>query len=575
INASFKRVETSINNLVDIGNYVMMETGQPLHVYDAAQLPNQILEATVLTEKTAFLPLSKDEEVKEMQVPENTIVIKSGEEIVSVAGLIGGKKSSVSENTTSILIEAANFDLISLRKAQANLNLYTEASKRFSRGVDLALSRYGLARYLHLLSDNLGAELSFENYGYTEVLAAESFKIEFTAEELNAAVGIHISAEEIMETLGHLAIDCKEVEGTIVATITSYRQDITIKQDIFEEIARLVGYDRMQTTMPTGGLPAHPTNINLKLRETARDALVAAGLQEIMNYSLTQEILEKNLYLADKEVNTGFPFVKMLNPVSVDKTVMRRSLMTGLLTTIEHNIRHEEGLRLFEIGQVFLPQANQKLPNEPYHIAIGLTGTVAPFHIYDKDQRNADFYDLKAAVEFLFQHLHIVIEVSPAENIAPYQNGLCAKITKGEKVYGYMGKIHPLVAKAYNMEGQQIYAAELDFEVILQDAIRDFPFDEYSKFPSMGEDIALIISEKHTAGELQNAIFALNDPLLKAVNIFDEFKDEQIIGKDLRSLGIRLMLNAKTRTLSQDEANASRDAVSTMLAEKFGAIIRK
>lgn len=572
----------SINNLIDIGNYVMLETGQPVHVYDADKLPTQTFTVKLSEGGEAFTPLGSAEVKTAITLPADVITINAGNDIIGIGGVIGSDGSSISNATKNIVLEAANFDLITIRKSQNKLKLYTEASARFSRGVSYDAAPKAVQRFIQLLTQsapgfNITAATKFD-----EVSILEPVTIQFSPDKLNNSLGTDFDAEEIRKLLQYVDIETTPpVHGadkhSMVALVPLSRQDITIENDLYEEVARLIGYDRMPTTMPVAPIPLHPANHALRLREAIRDAMVLSGLNEIITYSMTTPETESKLMYAENG-SAQDKYVTMVNPISSDKTVMRRTLVPGLLNVISYNKKYADSCQLFEVGNVFRPEEkglDSRLPGEPYYLSIGITGKQHEENFHDKKPRTLDFFDLKSNVEFLFEHLKIqdVSIENYEETHRLFQPGLCGVIKKNGQVFGYLGKVHPFVTDRFELGTTDVFCAEIRLDKVMEHAVRYFEFEELEKFPSIKVDISLLVDQQVIASDIVSAIKGLNNGLVREIEIVDLYSGTGI-GPDKKSISLRLTLYDSSKTLSQAEANSTRDEIVAFLQKKYEAVLR-
>ncbi|HYF32014.1 MAG TPA: phenylalanine--tRNA ligase subunit beta [Chitinophagaceae bacterium] len=571
----------SINNLIDIGNYVMLETGQPVHVYDADKLPTQTFTVKLSNGGEQFVPLGSAEVKTAITLPKDIITINAGNDIIGIGGVIGSDGSAVSNQTKNIVLEAANFDLITIRKSQNKLKLYTEASARFSRGVSYNAAPKGVARFIELLRASSPGFTITEAARYDAVSQLGPSVIPFSPNDLNKSLGTDFSAAEIRELLAYADIHTNDIDPSnngLAAIVPLSRQDITIEYDLYEEVARLIGYDRMPTTMPVAPIPLHPANHSLRLREAIRDAMVLSGLNEIISYTMTTPEAEAKLYYSADKRNEEERFVALMNPVSSDKTVMRRTLTPELLNVISYNRKYTDTCQFFEIGNVFRPEepgADPKLPGEPLYLSIGITGNERPENFYDKKPRPLDFFDLKSKVEFLFDHLKIqgVSIENHEEGHRLFQPGLCGVISKNGQVFGYMGKVHPFVSGKFELADSDIYCAEIRLDKVMENAVRFFEFEELEKFPSIKVDISLLVDKDVIAHAIVSAIRDLNNERVKHIEIVDLYAGPGI-AEGKKSISLRLTLYDSSKTLSQSEANSIRDEIVAFLQKKYEAVLR-
>lgn len=413
---------------------------------------------------------------------------------------------------------------------------------------------------------------------HDEVSFISKTKIKFSPDTLNKSLGTDFAPDEIQELLRLVDIPTVLHGDSITADIPLSRQDITIENDLYEEVARLIGYDRMPVTMPTAAIPFHPANHKLRLRERIRDAMVLAGLNEIISYSMSTPEAESKLWYEQGERPNQQQYVRLKNAVSSDKTVMRTTLIPGLLNIISYNMKYADACQLFEIGNVFIPNTEdpeRKLPTEPLFLSIGIAGQEYPENFHDKKLRKLDFFDLKAYVEFLFEHLKIrnVSIENYEETHRLFQQGLCGVIKQGDQVYGYLGKVHPNVTSNFNLAGQSIFCAEISLEKVIDDAVRFFKFDDLEKFPSIKIDISLLVASDLTASQLILSIRELNNERIKNIEIVDLYSGSGIAASK-KSISLRLTLYDSAKTLSQAEANTIRDEIVEFLKNKYHAVLR-
>jgi phenylalanyl-tRNA synthetase beta chain len=569
---------TPINNIVDIANYVMLEVGQPMHTYDADHLPKQPLGVRRSIRGERLHVLTQPDDVEPLVLDPGIPVVTSNDVPVAVAGVVGSTKTAVRDTTQRVLLESANFDFISIRKSQSALKIFTEASARFSRGVDPQLTTDAIRRFIHLIVQNNESARVGRSHDYSLGVEDVERTIVLGISEANASLGTSISPMEMSALLERVGISNKldQKSNSIIASISSDREDVTIPSDLLEEIARLYGYERLPGTMPLEPIPGHPRNNHRHLREQARDALVMAGLQEVMTYSLTSPDRERALLASEDKPIAEPPYVRILNPISSERTVMRRSLLPELLLCVQRNLRHSLGCHFFEIGQVFLPEGpttTTLLPYEEYRVAIAMSGAAEPGSVHHQSARNADYFDAAEAVQFLFRHLHIDdVSFRPARHPA-FHPGICAEVIGSAKVYGQIGEIHPLVARAFGLEGHRVLAVDLSLEMIIADAVRFFGVSEILRQPSIQSDISVAVTEDMLAGRLREIVRNAAGPLLQDVEIFDIYRGAGV-PDGYKAVGLRLTLNAGERTLTTAEEREIFDRVVKQLRMEVGAELR-
>lgn len=568
-----------INNIVDAANYVMIELGQPMHTYDAARLPNTQLGVRLSREGDRLHTIAQPDTDEPMVLSEGLLIITSDDIPVAVAGVIGGSDTAIKDDTSRILIESANFEFISVRKSQAALKTFTEASARFSRGVDPGITQLAIRRLLKLLSETSPA-LELKGEADLSRWIAEPHIIDISLTEVNESLGTEFSLPDLVALLSrdHIKAVADMAGGTLRAFILSSREDLQIPADLLEEFVRLDGYDRLPESMPADPIPMHKRNLQLELRESARDALVRWGLQEVITYTLTNPEAERRLYEgSSSNVPDEQPHVRLLNPISSERTVMRRTLLPGLFDVLRNNLRYTDACHIFEIGVVVLPElpsSTPSLPAEPYRVALVMTGPLEPASVHTTQRRLADFYDAADAVESLLRHMQIdSITLMPSE-APPFQPGACATVLSGDEELGRVGALHPLVAEAFDLTDRRIFCAELDLEKVMRRSAQFFLFQEPPRLPSINLDISVVVPQQMSAGKVIDAVRAIQSDYLRSVAVFDIYVGPQV-PEGHKAIGLRLELNGGLRTLTIEEAHAVRDMAAARLREQFQATIRE
>lgn len=568
-----------VNNIVDVANYVMIELGQPMHTYDLDQLASCRLGVRLSQEGEQLHTIGQPDEELPLRLPNGIPVIVSDDKPVAIAGVIGGSQTAINQQTTRILLESANFDFISIRKSQDDLKIYTEASSRFSRGVDPQLTQYAIRRFVELLTETCP---SLEAVGWADssLWVPEVRKIQLSLTEVNESLGTQFSLDQLVELLNREMITASidEASGTLQAVIPSSREDLAIPADLLEEFARLDGYEHVPETLPADPIPKHARNLQLELREAARDALARWGLQEVITYTLTNPESEKKLQLASPGYESfNPPYVRILNPISSERTVMRRTLLPGLLEITNQNLRFTPGCHIFEIGNVILPEVPSEsplLPAEPYRVALLMTGPVETSSLHTPQGRFADFFDAADAVRFLLNHLHIdSVSFVPVDRDL-FQPGTCAAVLSGQDILGYVGLVHPLVAEAFDLADHRIVSAELDLDEVIKHSVRFFSIREPARVPSVIVDVSVVVPRQLNSKELVDEAQAVPGDFWRTISVFDVYVGSQI-PEGKKAVGLRMELNGVDRTLTILETQTFRDAVVLRLHEKFEAIERE
>ncbi len=588
-----------INNIVDATNYTMFEIGEPLHAFDYAVLAERA-HGKAITIRTRA---AKDGEklttldgVERKLTPANVLVCDEKGPL-SIAGVMGGAESEVydaseevldatgpertsevgkasarAQSTTSVLLEAAAWNFINIRKTALAHNLPSEASFRFSRGVHPALAELGLKRCLYWMAAWSGGKVA---PGMVDVypLPPADPVVEITPGDVKRILGIDLSTGEIVEMLERLEFKCEHRDGKILAQTPPFRMDIgegvVGVADIMEEVARLYGFDRIPETRMADTLPPQRGNPTLEAEERVRDILAALGLQEIITHRMTAPENENRL-LPKGVPNPGLDYVYLSNPIAPEKRVMRRSLMSSVLNVVERNARLSDSLTFFEVGPVFIPKPDD-LPEEPHRLAIALTGRrYTP--AWDTNLGvKMDFYDLKGLVEALMSELHLDVTYAPAEHPS-FHPGKCASVLLGDSALGVFGELHPLVAENYDFVAP-VLAADFDLEAVLRAAPVGYPTNPVSEFPPVLEDIAVIVDETLPADRVEGLIRQTGGKMLSNVQLFDVFRGEQV-GAGKKSLAYNLVYQSFEGTLTDKDAAQIRNRIVRRLENELGAKLR-
>jgi len=570
-----------INNIVDITNYVMLEWGQPLHAFDydvlkkraGGQAPTIIVRAAKEGEVLKTLDGQdraltwKDEQGN----PVAALVIADTAGPIALAGVMGGAETEVTDKTTSILLESASFDFVSIRRTSRHFNLPSEASARFSRGIHPEIVRPAAERAAGLMKEYAGGRIArgmVDNY--PTPLPPQTVALEL--EEIRKVLGVKFARKEVVQILRSLEFEVAEdAPDTFLVKTPPHRVDVqTGSADLIEELVRIHGYDKLPATLLADQLPEQHGNPELELEERTRDILINAGLQEVITYSLT---------MPEKEAPLGLPaqeYVRLLNPISAERVVLRHSVLAGVLEVAAANLRHTGDVRLFEIGPVFLPRPNDKLPDEPRRLALVLTGRRWPEFWAEGTAGPAaplDFLDLKGTIETLVGDLHLP-EATYRPSQAPYLHpGRAAELVIKDKPVGSFGQLHPKVALAYDLGDRAILAAELDLEALLAAVPERFAYTPVPRFPAALRDIAVTVEEAMTAERIVAEIRTAGGELLRGVRIFDVYRGSSI-PEGTKSLAFALTYQADDRTLTENEVNNAHKKIESRLKHVLKAQIR-
>lgn len=580
-----------INNVVDATNYVMLEIGQPLHAFDYDVLVQRAGGPPTIITRTARLGerLTTLDGI-ERELDDYTVTVCDTAGALSIAGVMGGAESEVSENTRNILLEGAAWNFINVRRTAMAQHLMSEAAFRFSRGVHPAMAERGVLRGLELMRLWTGGAIAqglVDDYP----LPPLDPTVEVTPVDVRRWLGIDLTAQEIGLMLSRLEF-MVEIQGERVrATTPDHRLDIgtgiTGVADIIEEVARVYGYDRIPETRMADELPPQRGNPTLERSERIRDLLVGLGLQEVVTYRMTTPEREARLLHArssdldstridldlGSQLSAAQPYVRVVNPIAAERSVMRRSLLSSVLEVVERNARLRERLALFEIGPVYLNTKPADLPEEPGRLAILLTGPRALPAWQGADAGVMDFYDLKGIIEALFASLHLAgVRYTPGEHPS-FHPGKCAQVLLDEQALGVLGELHPAVQAGYEAPGAPIQAAVFDLNTLIQAIRVSYPAEPVPAFPPVLEDLAVIVDETIPAGQVGETIRLAGGRILADLRLFDVYRSPAL-GAGKKSLAYRLTYQDPERTLTDREVAAIRQRILHRLEEQLKAKLR-
>ncbi|WP_075072849.1 phenylalanine--tRNA ligase subunit beta [Longilinea arvoryzae] len=566
-----------INSIVDATNYIMLATGQPLHAFDydvlvkraGGKAPTIITRSAQAGEKLTTL------DGAERTLEPVTILVCDTAGSLSLAGVMGGQESEVTDSTRNVLVESASWNFINVRRTTTYLHLSSEAGYRFGRGVHPALAPYAAQLCMACLVEWGGGQMTRDLVdAYPRPVVDPT--VELAPKDVIRMLGIAIAPQEIVGILERLGFTCRIQGDTVIAKAPPNRLDIGEgiigKSDLLEEVARIYGYNRIPTTRMADPLPEAHLRPELTLETSLRHALARLGMQEVINYRLTSPEREKLLYPAGQEPAAP-EYIRLKNPLSPERSVMRRSLLASVLDTLEKNARLRDRLAIFEIGPVFEPRADQVLPDEPVKLTMAITGTRLPQAWDRKDTAKFDFYDLKGIVEGMLEQVHAQQVHFVAAGYPSYHPGMCAEVYAGETRLGVIGELHPLVKERYDFMAPPVMAAEFDVKALLAATTSHYDTSGVSTFPPVLEDIALIVDESVPADQVERLIRQTGGKLLADVRLFDVFRSE-LIGAGKKSLAYSLTYQAPDRTLNDQEASQLRGRIVRRLEIELGAKLR-
>ena len=566
-----------INCIVDATNYVMLELGEPLHAFDYDFLIKRANDGhpTIIT-RTARPgeTLTTLDGVTHQLDPEMELVTDTAGPL-SLAGVMGGEESEVSLDTINVLLEGASWNFINIRKTVSKLKINSEAAYRFSRGVHPALAEAGVRLCLKRMAAWGGGQVAqglIDNYPNPPADPV----ITLSADWVNQSLGTDISVQEMADILERLAFIC-EVEGdTITAHTPPHRLDINEgligRADLLEEISRIYGYDKIPSRRLDQPLPPQIIDPVLLMQETTRDLLVNLGLQELVAYRMTSPEREARRFPPEYD-GPYEEYLEIQNPITVERRVMRRSILATMLEILEYNSHLDRRLAFFEIGPVFLPVDGQQLPNEKLMLSIGLTGLRDQPYWAEGEPPWMDFYDLKGVLEGLLAGLHVDHVAYRAAVHPSLHPGKTAEILIDGNVVGVMGELHPLVKANYELNEPPVYLAEINLAPVLAAARILFDVEAVPTYPPVLEDLAVVVDETVPAAEVEAVIRQGGGENLTKVQLFDIYRGQQV-GQGKKSLAFSLTYVAPDRTLTDKDVGKLRKRIITLLDQELGAVLR-
>ena len=558
-----------INNIVDITNFVMLEYGQPIHAFDINQVHGGRIIVENASEGEKFVTLDNNERT----LSEDMLLIKDAERGIAIAGVMGGLNSEIEDDTTTIIVESANFNGDNVRMTSKKLGLRTEASSRFEKGIDPNLCEAAADRVCRLIELTGAGRVC---RGSVDVYPApETAKtIDVRVDRVNHVLGIELDRETMADIFESLEIKTAGEGNIITVTPPTIRQDLLEEEDYIEEVARIYGYDRLPVTLPKGNNEAG-LSYERFLRDRSREALCSMGLNEIQTYSFVSPKGVDNLRIEEDSWERGF--VKLINPLGEENSVMRTILTPNMMEVLARNYsRNIETVKAFEIGNTFTANllGEDHLPDEQYSLCIGMYG------------KGIDFFSLKGVVEELLNVMGIRdVQFIAESEYGVYHPGRCARIAvkpdAGMTVFGdeldeigIMGEIHPDVAENYGMDGVRIYCCEIMFDTIVRYASTDTVYMPLPKYPSTSRDIALLVDEDMEVGRIERVITENGGDILESVKLFDVYRGKQV-EEGKKSVAFALTYRDRDRTLTDEDVAGVHNKVLEALKEQLNAVLRE
>jgi len=559
----------SINNIVDITNYVMLEMGQPLHAFDYNRLQENRIVVRRASDGDRFTTL--DGQARELNA--DTLMICDAERMVGLAGIMGGLNSEIFAGTENVLVESAFFDPITTRRGARRLGLSTEASYRFERGIDIEGVTRALRRSLGLmqqLGDGTVATGILDNYPRPYVAP----EIAFRPEKANAFLGTDLSAETMANHFRSLDMEVRNGEdGEIHVLPPSFRIDIRREVDLIEEVARLHGYDNIPVSSPTVRWSDEKDEPALALRDRVRSLVSSFGFTEVLTYSfVSPEALQA---AGSPGGYSDSQVVRIMNPLSSDQSVLRTSLVPGLLTTVRTNISHgERALKLFEWGKIFLQNEEGPQPREKIWLAGIMTGLYRQKTWYC-DEREVDYYDAKGALEGLLANLGVEdLSFEKGGQSPPYDPGLSSRVLASGAVLGHVGRVSRDVMKDFDVENEDAFLFDLDIQALIGVIPRERRFRAFARYPAVYRDISMVIGREVESGRIVQLIKEEGKNLVESVAVFDYYEGKKMDPKE-KALGFRICYRSLEGTLDGARTNEVHEAIIERIRRDTGGRLRE
>ncbi|HEH2038168.1 TPA: phenylalanine--tRNA ligase subunit beta [Staphylococcus aureus] len=548
-----------INNVVDISNYVLLEYGQPLHMFDQDAIGSQQIVVRQANEGEKMTTLDDTER----ELLTSDIVITNGQTPIALAGVMGGDFSEVKEQTSNIVIEGAIFDPVSIRHTSRRLNLRSESSSRFEKGIATEFVDEAVDRACYLLQTYANGKVLKDRVSSGE-LGAFITPIDITADKINRTIGFDLSQNDIVTIFNQLGFDTEINDAVITVLVPSRRKDITIKEDLIEEVARIYGYDDIPSTLPvfdkvTSG---QLTDRQYKTR-MVKEVLEGAGLDQAITYSLVS-----------KEDATAFSMqqrqtIDLLMPMSEAHASLRQSLLPHLIEAASYNVaRKNKDVKLFEIGNVFFANGEGELPDQVEYLSGILTGDYV-VNQWQGKKETVDFYLAKGVVDRVSEKLNLEFSYRRAD-IDGLHPGRTAEILLENKVVGFIGELHPTLAADNDLK--RTYVFELNFDALMAVSVGYINYQPIPRFPGMSRDIALEVDQNIPAADLLSTIHAHGGNILKDTLVFDVYQGEHL-EKGKKSIAIRLNYLDTEETLTDERVSKVQAEIEAALIEQ-GAVIR-
>lgn len=551
-----------INNVVDVTNYVLLYFGQPMHAFDFNKFESGDILARQARNGEKIVTLDGEER----DLIDQDIVIAVNDKPVALAGVMGGKATEIDSHSKTVVLEAAVFDGKAIRKTSGRLNLRSESSSRFEKGVNYDTVIEALDFAAAMLEELAGGQV-LAGYLQAGQVPTEPVQVLTTLDYVNVRLGTNLAYSDIEDVFAKLGFGLAGDAQAFTVSVPRRRWDISIQADLVEEIARIYGYDKLPTTLPEAGGTAGELTASQLLRRRVRAIAEGAGLTEIISYALTTP--EKAQAFAIESSH----LTELMWPMTIERSALRQNIVSGMLDTIAYNVaRKQKNLAIYEIGKVFEQNADPKvdLPNERDTFAFALTGLVAEKD-FQTQATAVDFYYAKGILESLFSKLNLKVTFVAEKDMASMHPGRTARILLGEETIGFLGQVHPQVANDYDIS--ETYVAELNLQAIEANMASTQIFTEISKQPAVSRDIALLVDDQLSHQDIVTIIEGLGLKYLESIKLFDVYAGANIEpGK--KSMAYSLTFQNPHESLRDEEVAKYMNKISEALLEKANAQVR-
>lgn len=551
-----------INNVVDVTNYVLLYFGQPMHAFDFNKFESGDILARQARNGEKIVTLDGEER----DLIDQDIVIAVNDKPVALAGVMGGKATEIDSHSKTVVLEAAVFDGKAIRKTSGRLNLRSESSSRFEKGVNYDTVIEALDFAAAMLEELAGGQV-LAGYLQAGQVPTEPVQVLTTLDYVNVRLGTNLAYSDIEDVFAKLGFGLAGDAQAFTVSVPRRRWDISIQADLVEEIARIYGYDKLPTTLPEAGGTAGELTASQLLRRRVRAIAEGAGLTEIISYALTTP--EKAQAFAIESSH----LTELMWPMTIERSALRQNIVSGMLDTIAYNVaRKQKNLAIYEIGKVFEQNADPKvdLPNERDTFAFALTGLVAEKD-FQTQATAVDFYYAKGILESLFSKLNLKVTFVAEKDMASMHPGRTARILLGEETIGFLGQVHPQVANDYDIP--ETYVAELNLQAIEANMASTQIFTEISKQPAVSRDIALLVDDQLSHQDIVTIIEGLGLKYLESIKLFDVYAGTNIEpGK--KSMAYSLTFQNPQESLRDEEVAKYMNKISEALLEKANAQVR-